>query len=562
MALVGWIVAQLREHPELAFFLTLAMGYLLGRIRLGSFALGSVTGVLLAGVVVGQLGIEIAPVVKQCFFLLFLFAIGYRTGPQFFRGLKSDGVPQALLTILVCCIGLLVGWLTSLLLGYDAGTAAGLLAGATTESATLGTAWDALARSPLPAAERAALQNAIPPAFAVAYLVGVIVTAWFLSQVGPRLIGVDLAAACRDYERQLSGGDMQAEPGLTSGYHRFEVRAYRVEPGSPLLGGPVRERLPALRVFVERVRHDGKLLDADGDTVLRPGDLISVSGQRAVLVESLDTRLPEVEDRELLAMPVETVNVFVTNRAVDGRTLDELSRAEGARGVFLEGIQRAGTIVPAYPRLQIERGDILRIVGAKRHVEAAVKLLGFPDRPTNATDMAFVGWGIVLGGLVGMPAVVLAGVEIGLSLSVGVLLGGLVFGWLRSVQPRFGSIPEPALWLFESVGLAGFAAVVGISAGPDFVAGLARAGVWIVVAAAAIVVIAQTCAVFVGHRVFKMHPGILLGVCAGAFTATPALAASQEQAKSSVPTLGYGVSYAVGNVLLALWGTVIVALLV
>ena len=213
------------------------------------------------------------------------------------------------------------------------------------------------------------------------------------------------------------------------------------------------------------------------------------------------------------------------------------------------------------PRLQIERGDILRIVGAKRHVEAAVKLLGFPDRPTNATDMAFVGWGIVLGGLVGIPAVVLAGVEIGLSLSVGVLLGGLVFGWLRSVQPRFGSIPEPALWLFESVGLAGFAAVVGISAGPDFVAGLERAGVWIVVAAAAIVVIAQTCAIFVGHRVFKMHPGVLLGVCAAAFTATPALAAIQEQAKSSVPTLGYGVSYAVGNVLLALWGTVIVALL-
>jgi putative transport protein len=93
------------------------------------------------------------------------------------------------------------------------------------------------------------------------------------------------------------------------------------------------------------------------------------------------------------------------------------------------------------------------------------------------------------------------------------------------------------------------------------VTGLRTSGVTLVAAGLLVVLLPHLVGVLVGHWVFKMHPGVLLGVCAGAGTATPALAAIQEAARSSVPTLGYGVSYAVGNVLLALWGTVIVALL-
>ena len=176
--------------------------------------------------------------------------------------------------------------------------------------------------------------------------------------------------------------------------------------------------------------------------------------------------------------------------------------------------------------------------------------------------MVLVAFGIVAGALIGIPALMLGPVEIGLSLSVGVLVGGLVCGWLRSMWPRFfGRIPGPTLWVFESVGLAGFVAVVGLNAGPDFVVGLRTSGPTLIVAGLLTVFVPHLIGVIVGWWGFKMHPGVLLGVCAGAGTATPALAAIQEAAKSAVPTLGYGVSYAVGNVLLALWGTVIVALL-
>src|SRR5262245_38383724 len=176
--------------------------------------------------------------------------------------------------------------------------------------------------------------------------------------------------------------------------------------------------------------------------------------------------------------------------------------------------------------------------------------------------MVLVAFGIVAGALVGIPALRLGGLEIGLSLSVGVLLGGLVCGWLRSMWPRFvGRIPSATLWVFESIGLAGFVAVVGLNAGPDFVLGLRTSGASLVAAGVVTVLIPHAVGVVVGRWAFKMHPGVLLGVCAGAGTATPALAAIQEAANSAVPTLGYGVAYAVGNVLLALWGTVIVALM-
>jgi putative transport protein len=205
---------------------------------------------------------------------------------------------------------------------------------------------------------------------------------------------------------------------------------------------------------------------------------------------------------------------------------------------------------------------VLTLVGPTRRIATAVARLGIPDRATDVTDMVLVAFGIVAGALIGIPALMLGGIEIGLSLSVGVLLGGLVCGWLRSMWPRFfGRIPGPTLWVFESVGLAGFVAVVGLNAGPDFVVGLQTSGPSLLAAGAVTVLVPHLVGVLVGRWVFKMHPGVLLGVCAGAGTATPALAAIQEAAKSPVPTLGYGVSYAVGNVLLALWGTVIVALL-
>ena len=558
------VKAVLQGHPEIAFFLVLGLGYLFGKIAFGSFKLGAVTGTLLAGVLVGQLGVTLPNEVKQCFFLLFLFAIGFRTGPQFFRGLKSDGLAHAALAAIVATTGLLVAWVVAVLFGYDAGTGAGLVAGALTESATIGTAMDAIARLDLAEADRTALSNNIPVAFAVTYLVGVTVAAWVLSQLAPKLLRVDLAEECRKLEEQMQGGVVNQ----ASARREFEFRGYAVDPGSRFVGRTIAElesTVPGARFFVEQVRSGGQIVAARDVKALKAGDIIAVSGRRTILVEVLEapgSGLREVDDRELLDVPSDVVDVVVTNKAIDGRTLADMGGDDVSRGVFLRRITRGGTDLGLLADTKLNRGDVLTIVGSAASTARVVEAFGVADRATDVTDMAVVATGIVAGALIGLPALDIGGVEIGLSLPVGVLLGGLVCGWLRSVRPGlFGRVPGPTLWIFESIGLTGFVAVVGLNAGPDFVQGLKETGVSLVVAGAITITASLLIGVMLGKWLFKMHPGVLLGVCAGGCTATPALAAVQEAARSSVPSMGYGVAYAVGNVLLAIWGTVIVAML-
>jgi putative transport protein len=564
--MVEALTGILRAHPEITFFLVLGIGYVIGKAKLGSFTLGAVTGTLLAGVAVGQLGLQVSDQVKQSFFVLFLFSIGFRTGPQFFRGLRSDGLQQAAVAAILATTGLVVAYLVSRLFAYDAGTAAGVVAGALTESATIGTASDAISRLPLPEAQRVALTNQIPVAFAVTYLIGVVGSAWFLAQLAPRIMGVNLEEECRRYELELRGGN-QAESS-SSARRPVEVRAYQVLAGSRLLGRKVRDLeqlVKDARLFVERIGRGDQTLDADETTIVQSGDTLAITGRRELLIATLDEQalgLREVDDKSLLNIPAEALDVVVTNGDIDGHSLAEVADEEVLRSVYLRHIMRAGTELPIFPGTQIQRGDVLTIVGPARRLAAAVSRLGVPDRATDATDMVLVAFGIVAGALIGLPSFMAGRLEIGLSLSVGVLLGGLVCGWLRSMWPRFvGRIPSPTLWVFESLGLAGFVAAVGLNAGPDFVVGLRTSGPSLLVAGVITVLVPNLVGVVVGRWVFKMHPAVLLGVCAGAGTATPALAAIQEAAKSTVPTLGYGVAYAVGNVLLALWGAVIVALI-
>jgi putative transport protein len=553
----------LRRHHEITFFLVLGLGYLLGKLKLGSFTLGAVTGTLLAGVVVGQAAVEVSGDVKQCFFLLFLFSIGFRTGPQFFRGLRSEGLQQAALSVIIATTGLVTAYAVSRAFSYDAGTAAGLIAGALTESATIGTASDAIARLGLPNATE--LTNQIPVAFAVTYLIGVIGAAWFLSQIAPRLMGVNLEEECRRYEQGLRTADGRDHAAR----REIEYRTYRVQEGSPLVGrrtGELETLAAEDRLFIQRIRRGDRIfVPQDDASALVAGDTLAVTGRRERLVGRVDEQrlgIVEVDDKELLDIPAEVLDVVVTNGEFDGRTLAELAQEEFARGVYLRRVLRAGVAVPQFPGTEVHRGDVLTLVGPSDRVAGAIARLGVPDRATDVTDMVLVAFGIVAGALVGIPSLMVGRLEIGLSLSVGVLLGGLVCGWLRSVWPRFvGRIPAATLWVFESIGLAGFVAIVGLDAGPDFVAGLRSSGATLVMAGLVTVIVPHLVGVIVGRWVFKMHPGVLLGVCAGAGTATPALASIQEAAKSPVPTLGYGVAYAVGNVLIALWGTVIVALI-
>src|SRR5437667_2974546 len=381
---MSWFVAALRNNPELAIFLTLALGFAVGRLRIGSFTLGTVVGTLLAGVLVGQLNVQVPAVVKTVFFDLFLFTTGYKVGPQFFRGLKKDALSQVALTVVLCVTCLVAAFAAAKLLAYDMGTAAGLLAGAFSESTVIGTAGEAIQRLALPPDEKTRLVNNIPIAYAVTYLIGTAGLVWFLPVIGPKLMRVNLKAEGRRAQAKTVGA-AELEPGITSAARRYDVRAYRVS--NQFLAkrtiGEIEAMPKDARVFILRIRRQGQIVEPQPSTVILEDDVIAVATRRAVLVEPGAKIGPEVEDHALLDIPVEMLDVVVTNRTLAGQTVAELARHEVARGVFLQKLVRAGEEMPVVPDVTIDRGDVLSIVGPRTELESVAKVLGYLQWPAD-----------------------------------------------------------------------------------------------------------------------------------------------------------------------------------
>jgi len=562
--MVKWFVETLREHPEIAIFLSLGIGYWVGGKSWKGLSLGAVTSTLIAAVILGQLHISISANVKTIFFLMFLFAVGYGVGPQFVRGIAKDGVPQALFAVVQCLLCLATAYLAARLAGYDLGYAAGLYAGSQTISASMGLATDAINRLHLSPDETKRLLDAMPIAYAVSYIFGTVGSAIILAQIGPRLLRLDLAAECKRYEAQMGAGGVSDQEG--GGWHQFELRAYRVRQGGQVVGmtaAAAEALVPTARVFVERIRRDGKIMEATADTVFKEGDIVALSGRREILVDIVGKAAEEVEDSELLAVGLEGVDVYVTSKEVDGKTLLEGATRPEARGVFLRKITRGATAVniPVLPQTKIYRGDILTLVGRTQDIEQAAKLLGYIDKPSTTADVAFIGSAIALGALVGALTLNIGSVPLTLSTAGGALIAGLFFGWLRSIHPTFGRIPSQTVWFMNSVGLNVFIAVVGISAGPGFVEGLEQLGISLFLWGVFTTTLPLILGMLAARFIFKFDPAILLGCVAGARTTTAALGMICEVAKSQVPGLGYTVTYAVSNTLLTIWGMVIIMLL-
>jgi putative transport protein len=561
--MVDFIVTTLQKSPELAIFASLALGYWIGVIKLGSFSLGTVTGTLLVAILIGQLGITVSPNVKSIFFIMFLFAVGYGVGPQFIRGIATDGLPQAIFAVVVSVLCLVSVYVASKIAGYDAGFGAGLLAGSQTISAAMGLATDAFNGLGLPPDKVKELADHMPVAYAITYIWGTIGTGVILSILGPKLLGVNLEAECKRYEKEMSVGAPAG--GMQSAYRRTDVRAYKIGDRMPrgmTVAGAETHHGDA-RIFVQRLRRDGKLMEFTPTTALQQGDVVAVAGRTEALVEVLGKYGNEVSDPELLDMPAEAVDVVLTNKAYDGKTLLELMKTDFARGVYLNKITRGATSVniPILAGTKVNRGDILHIAGPGAAVAEAVKNLGYADRPTNATDMVFVGLGILVGGLIGAIVVPIKGIPITLSTSGGALIAGIIIGWLRGVRPTFGRIPAPTLWFMNSVGLNVFIAVVGLTAGPTFVAGIKQAGFGLFLWGLFATTVPMLLAPLIGKYIFKFDPAINLGCCGGARTSTASVAMVADVAKSDIPMLGYTVPYAVSNTLLTLWGLVIVLML-
>ena len=560
-----WIGATFTKYPELAVFLVVGIGYWIGAFKVKGFGLGPVTGSLLVGLLVGSVySIPVSSTAKSILFLLFLFAIGYSVGPKFFQAMKGDGLRWAALAVVQCVVGLAAAYVVARVLAFDAGYAGGLLSGALTESPSIGTATEAINGLPLPDEERARLVSHVAVADAICYVFGAFGVILFCGNVGPRLLRIDLKKEAERVEREL--GLDRSKPGVYSAWRPVEFRAYRLRHDSPAAGRTIAEAeamAKAGRVFIERVRRENELIDSSPGMTLQSGDVVAVSARRDVLVKLVGDLEPhEVEDRELLDMPAATYDVFVTSDAIVGKTVREISDAGlSLRSVFMRSIMRGGTEIPIAPLTRLERADVVRLTGPEHAVERVAREIGEIVTPSDATDFVVLSLGIVIGALVGVLVVVpLGALRIPLGTSVGTLLGGLIVGYLHSRRPLFGRIPDGAIELMKSLGLAAFVAMIGLGAGPHFIGALREAGLGLFFGGIVVTSIPLIVGLYFGRYVLKLDPLLLLGGIAGAQTMAAGYAAIQERTGSSVAVLGYSATVAIGHILLTTWGTVIVHL--
>ena len=555
------IVHICREYPQILVFVAIALGYYVGRIKFFGFNLGSTAGVLLAALVIGQVDVQIPGLLKAVAFALFIFTIGYKVGPQFFGALKKEGLHYLWLSVFFAVVGLLTAFGLAKVFGFDPGTAAGLIGGSLTQSAVIGTADGAIKQLAISAAEKATFETNVAIAYAITYVFGTAGLIIFYKFV-PRLMNINLKEETRTLEKEMSGGS-EAEvlsPELFSWYKQLNLRAYRVT--NPSLSGKTVAEIEALfpgRVAVDKLKRGIQVLDPAPDTIIGTGDIVALVGDRGEFLKGDEQIGPEVEDRDVVDLIGEILEICVTKPEAVGQTLGQISEAHG-HGCFLRKITRQGQELPLTRDLVVHKCDVLQVTGAQRDVESMVAYLGYPERPAVATDLIFVGIGCVFGTLLGLLAVPLAGIPLTLGIGGGVLVAGLLFGWLRAVHPTFGRIPGSAQWIFTDLGLNLFIACVGLTAGPKALQALETTGISIFLAGIILTLTPHILSLAFGKMVLKLNPVLLFGALTGAGTITAALNALKEDAESSLPALGYTIPFAIGNVLLTVWGTVIVHL--
>lgn len=554
---MDWLIEFFQKNPLIPVFLTLGLGFKLGKVKLGTFSLGPVAATLIVGVIIGQMKIAVPDVVKNVFFLFFLFSIGYGVGPQFFRAFRGNGlkiVAFAAVEALVCA-GLVIA--AAYIMGYGKGVAAGLFAGSQTVSASLGLLADTVREMPVDEATRASLLMLIPACYAVTYVLGTVGTAWFLSSMGPRMMGgmAKVKADVANIEQAMDASDKALGPGMIPARRAVIYRAYEAtDPfyDTPRSPAEIRQKYAGVgvRVIVERARVNGVVTDPTAEMRISHGDHIVLGGRAAEMVELPEPPGPEVADPELLHFGAERTPVTVAGGTVDGMTLGELRGQEYMGRIAVASIKRSGLDIPAKNNTELHAGDVITLVGWPRDVAQAARHIGYADRDTDSTDMVFVGLGIAAGCILGALSIKINGIPMALGMSVGALIAGLVLGWLRARRPSFGHIPSSALWIFNNLGINMFIAVLGITAGGALIHGINEAGITIVAVGALLTLAGLMINIFIARRLFRFTSPEVLGCVAGARCCVAAIGAVRDALGSDVPNLSFTITYAVANVTL------------
>src|SRR5882724_389944 len=558
---MSWIGHVAASAPEIFIFLAVAIGTVLGRVRIRGFSLGVPACILVVAVVLGQFGtIVIPPVLKSILFVLFVFSIGYRSGPEFFASLSLQTLSQVVLALVMGACGLIVILIFAYTLNLGPGTAAGVGAGSLTQTAMMGTAAGALEQLGLSADALKQQQANIAAGYAVTYILGYILVLLFVLFVAPLLMGVNLKQEAAKLEAALLGGE-PSKPGNLL-YRKFQVRAYQVSSAAGRTVKDIEFQI-GRRAVVERILRHGEDMELRPDAKLQANDEILLAGPSAVIVAAASLIGPEIEGEHVMrSVPGELVDVFVTARDLHGRTLSEIASRVGdtARGVFLRALTRRGQDVPVTPGTQIYVGDIVTLVALNEALKRVVPRVGQPLRSSDRTDIAFLGAGLATGLLIGLLGITIGSVPLTLGGGGGALVAGLVCSWLRTRLPTMGAFPPQAQQTLSDLGLGGFIASIGLASGPAALAAVLAHGPLLLGVGVTVTLTPMIAGTLFAHRVLRMNPVIVCGALAGAMTVDAAVAGTCDVAESQTPVLGVAVPYAVANVVLTVLGPIIVGL--
>lgn len=550
--------------PIAVLFVTVGLGYLIGKLKVGPIQLGGVCGTLIVALLIGQTGCQMRGDLKEVAFALFIFAMGYSGGPQFFANLNRSSLRYVVLPLIEAVLVLTIVLAAVPLFGLDAGTAAGLAAGAATESAVVGTAAEALKHLGLPDAEVQRMEANIATAYTLTYLVGLISIVFFTSQVAPALLRINLREASKALEAKLGAAPGDNDEASLPTLPRLVGRAHVVKDVDGKRVGDVEAQLGG-RTVISRILRNGEAVDATPDYVLATGDIVVVLGLRRFALRAGSVIGPEIQLPEAHAddLQLSELQVIVSKKTVNGHTVGELAlrpNARRARGVFLQSISRSGHVLPLTPATVVQFGDLVTLVGAQPELSEAGAALGSELRRSGVTDLVFLAFGILAGLMIGSLGARLWGIPVSLGSGGGALVSGLVCGWINAKRPSIGHMPAHAVQLLKDLGLAIFVACVGLSAGPDALSLIREHGA-VLPLIGLLVSLGPAClSLWVGHKLLKIEGPLLVGAIAGQHVSTPAISAILTASGSSVPLLGYTVTYAIANVLLPVLGPIIVSL--
>ena len=558
---MAWVQHIATSAPEIFLFLAIAGGVALGQLRIHGFAIGMTACTLIVSMILGQFGtVAIPPLLKTVFFGFFVFTIGFRSGPEFFASLSFRTLTQVLMALFIGVCGLATILTFTHVMDLDPGTAAGLAAGALTQSSILGTATGALQQLGLAQDAISQQQANLAAGYAITYVSGYILVLLFVPFIAPLLMGVDLKDEAAKLEAALSTGESSKPNNLA--YRKFQVRAYHVSTAAGRTVGGVEEQI-GRRATIERLVREDRELTISSAIKLQAGDEIVLAGPSSTLVTASLVIGTEIEGQELLSATTgQVVTLYVTSRHVHGRSLAEIIEQVGdsARGIFLRSLTRRGQEVPLAPQTRVYVGDVMTLVGVSKDIEQIAKSLGQIVSPGDRTDVAFICAGLAVGWLVGAISYRAGTIPMTLGGAGGALIAGLICGWLRSRRPSVGAYPSAAQQTLSDLGLNAFIAAIGLTSGPAALQAIQSHGLALLGAGIIVTLVPLIAGTLFAHRILRINPVIVCGALAGAMTVDAAVSAACEVAKSQTPVLGVAVPYAIANVVLTMLGPIIIGL--